>query len=152
LAEENPASFGYPWPDAATGELVPSPTSSQEDQIIAAWVSRSTAAKGVSRRTRSVNRTWGELEALKHDATFLVQAGVPDAKLIYMSEPDFRENRVIVTVEKLSDQLMTALAARYGTAAIAVRVEPNRPHTFPRAGRATLIGLLFTEARVLTFR
>ena len=134
LAEQNPDAFGYPWADPATRELVLSPRSSAGDQLIAGWAGRSAAAKTVTRRTGSVDRSWGQLEAMKHDATFLAQAGLPDAGLIYMSEPDFRDNRVIITVESLTDRLMSALATRYGTKAIAFRVEPNRPRTAPQVG------------------
>ncbi len=52
---------------------------------------------------------------------------MPDADLIYRTEPDQQNNRIIITVSDSSDPLMSTLAARFGTELIAVRVKGPQP-------------------------
>lgn len=46
---------------------------------------------------------------------------------IYMTSPDWDNNRVLIWVTRVDDALLFSLAARYGTHAIAIVVEPNGP-------------------------
>jgi hypothetical protein len=59
-----------------------------------------------------------------------VRAGLPDANAIYEAAPDWAENRVVLTLSQYSDPLITALTARYGASAVAVRIEPQ-PYVVP---------------------
>lgn len=138
LARSNPDAMGYPWADAVSGQLVLSVKAPAAEALVRAFLAgsaRTAGAKGgvglpapaVPVRTRVVDRSLGELEQIKNDATTLLAAGVPDAAAIYQTEPDFENNRVIITVERQSDVLFAALAARYGTQAVAIRVDPDRP-------------------------
>jgi hypothetical protein len=70
--------------------------------------------------------SYSELETIKHDVTTLARKGVPDADTIWRTEPDDRNGRIIVTVTRLSRPLLEELAARYGTHAVAVHVDPQR--------------------------
>lgn len=76
-------------------------------------------------RVRQVSTSYRQLEDIKLDATRLVRAGLPDADLIYEAAPDWEQNRVVLTLSRYSDRLITALATRYGSNAVAVRVEPR---------------------------
>lgn len=121
FAMANPDDVGYPWIDPATGTLELS-AATEKGRIAL------DSAKGiidVPNRVRDVRFSYGELETIKHDATTLVEAGVPDAELIYATAPDDKSNRVIITIRKLSEPLLKELAARYGTEAIGVRVDPD---------------------------
>ena len=53
-------------------------------------------------------------------------ASLPDAGTILSTEPDFEYNRVIITIDRLSDRQLWALTLRYGTGAIAIRVAPGQ--------------------------
>lgn len=137
LARTNPDAMGYPWANPATGEVVISTTGPAANDLVRGFLAgsaRTSGAKGVSLpaprvpvRTRPVGRSLRELEFIKNDATTLVSAGVPDAALIYETAPDYENNRIIITVERQSDALFSALVARYGTDAVAVRVDADRP-------------------------
>jgi hypothetical protein len=52
---------------------------------------------------------------------------LPDGDAIYMTGPDARRNTTVITVDRLSEPLLRALASRYGKDAIVIQVEPNRP-------------------------
>jgi hypothetical protein len=52
-----------------------------------------------------------------------------------MSRIDAPNNRVIVTVSSLSDELAGAIVARYGTSAVAVEVDQDEAKTQPVVGR-----------------
>jgi hypothetical protein len=141
LARDNPDVLGYPWADEASGQLVVSVVMPAGEALVLQWAASGAQTKGpkpikllpprVAFRLRTVDRSYAQLERIKHDATFLVQAGLPDANAIYKTAPDFQHNRIIVTVDRTSDPLFAALASRYGTQAVAVRVEPNPPRFGP---------------------
>lgn len=65
--------------------------------------------------------SWQKLEGIKDEAISLGNA-LPDSEAIVQTEPDEEHNRVIITIDRLSDPLLNALAARYGTTDIAIRV------------------------------
>jgi hypothetical protein len=52
-----------------------------------------------------------------------------------MTEPDQKNNRIIVTVSEAPDDLLDALAARFGTERIAVRIEGPAPQASTAANR-----------------
>lgn len=161
FASENPDLVGYPWADHAKGVLVLSAVGNSGETLLRQWAPKDAAANAVPRRIRTVERSWGFLERIKHGATFLVQAGVPDADLIYRTAPDAESNRVKITVTRRSDALFAALAARYGTD-IVIEVDPNRPplqrmgrdnDTSPFWGGANInctSGFSFTNSRMIS--
>jgi imidazole glycerol phosphate synthase subunit HisF len=55
----------------------------------------------------------------------LVRAGVPGAERIYNAGPDPEHDRVIIETDRVNDQLLEAIAARFGVDVIAVRVDPR---------------------------
>ena len=119
LAVANPDDLGYPWIDKATGTVQQSVASARGKTLGAQRALRATA---VPRGTRQVTLSYGKLESIKHDATTLVAAKLPDADAIWKTAPDDEHNRIIITVSRLTDALANALVARYGTTAVAVEV------------------------------
>jgi len=57
--------------------------------------------------------------------TDMARAGVPGADRIYSAGPDYEHDRVIIVTDRLNDQLLEAIAARFGIYVIAVRVDPG---------------------------
>lgn len=143
LIAELDDGLGYPWADTATGTLVVTVTSTAAEQLANRWIAGGVAHPNpkvghiarplVPVRLRTASLSYAALEGIKNDATRLVQAGLPDAEAIYQAAPDWEHNRVVLTMSRQSDALINALAARYGTTAVAVRVEP-RPFTMPHQG------------------
>lgn len=137
LADSNPNVFGYPWPDRATGQIVLSPTNAVGDGLARSWAANGARIGGpkpttlrapsVPVRIRAATRSVAQLERIREDAHLLVRARVRDAELIYATEPDREHNRIIISIDRMSADLLSALAARYGTEAIAVRIEPRLP-------------------------
>lgn len=89
-----------------------------------------------------------QLDQIADDITRLQIDGVAHANLIYMTEPDQENNRIIITVSELNSDLMKALASRYGTQLIAVRVRPGGPAT--AASRASDSPPFWGGARITT--
>lgn len=125
LVDDNPNEFGYPWFDRQSGQLVLDFVTNSGRDLASNFASQHTVS-GVSVILRSVSRTYAELERIKDDSTHLNEAVVPDFELIYMTEPDAQHNRIIITIDRLSDKLLNGLAARYGTDAIAIRHQPRQ--------------------------
>lgn len=124
LAEREPNAFGYPYADRLTGTLVLSPVNAAGEASAQRWTPRPEAA-GVPRTVRKVNRGYAELERIRHEAIGPGVAAIPDSKLIWMSTADEERNRVILTVDRISNALLQGLASRYGTEVIAIRVQQN---------------------------
>jgi hypothetical protein len=140
LLSEVGDGLGYPWADGATGTLVLSVTNPTGQLLASQWITSGFAHRNpkvgtlakpaVPVQVRTVALSYTALEGIKLDATRLETAGLPDADAIYEAAPDWEQNRIVLTVSRRSDALVNALAARYGTAAVAIRVEP-RPVTVP---------------------
>ena len=65
------------------------------------------------------------LERIMDGVTDLIRAGVPGADRIYSMGADYEHDRVIIVTDRLNDQLLEAVAARFGVDVIAVRVDPR---------------------------
>lgn len=164
IAENSPEDYGYPWPDDATGQLVISVVNSRGAQSVQQWraaglvVTRGTKSARAERpsvpiRVRTVRFSYSQLEAIKDEAISLSQAGVPDASNIWKTGPDWENNRVLITVDRRSNALFAALAARYGTEAIALVVDPDRQTPRLLTGtRAADASPFFGGARISTPR
>jgi hypothetical protein len=124
LAQNQPNNFGYPFVDRATGKLILSAANAAGSQSASTWTPRSQALS-VARSIRKVTRTYAALEKIRHEAIGPGVTNLPGGKLIWMTTADEQNNRVLVVIDHLDDALLFALAARYGTEAIAVRIEKN---------------------------
>ena len=142
LAEHNdPDGLGYPWVDQTSGAVVISVVNPAGRAAVDLWRAAGAQAKGpktasiprpdVAVATRNAKFSYAQLQSIMDNATRLVVAGVPDADAIWATGPDFENNRIIITVDRQSPRLFAALAALYGTEAIAVRVDPNRERPVP---------------------
>lgn len=124
LAEGNGDDLGYPWVDPATGELVLSVLTPRGRDLV------DTAGINVPVRIRQVAHGAAELRRIQDDATFLNSQGVPGAELIYMTVPDFRDNRAMIVISAASRPLLDYLAEHYPVDALAVQVDPGGPAGF----------------------
>jgi hypothetical protein len=118
LGEANGSDIGYPWIDSS-GVLVVSAVTQHGRELIQA------ARIAVPYRVRDVTHGAGELRKILDDATFLQDQGVPGAELIYMTVPDYRDNRALIVIRSMSRPLLEYLAAHYPIDALAVQVDPN---------------------------
>lgn len=125
LAEANGEDLGYPWIDPGSGELILSAVTPRGRELIEA------AAIAVPHRVRDVAHGAAELRRIQDDATFLHAQGVPGAELIYMTLPDFRDNRALIVISAMSRPLLEYLAEHYPVDAIAVQVDPDMPNAGP---------------------
>jgi hypothetical protein len=134
LAEAHPDEFGYPWADRETGTVELRVTGTSAAPFVSEWLAGN-ATRGSGNKTLplsrpevpirqvTVDRSFRQLEAIKHGA--VPPKDLPDGELIYMTAPDGRHNAVMIGIDRMSDRLISALAARYGTSAIVILVEPN---------------------------
>ena len=118
LAENHGADLGYPWFDAATGEIVASVVTPNGRELI------TNAGIRAPYRIRLVAHGARELQRIQDDATFLRGQGVPGAELIYSTVPDWRDNRAMIVISAPSQPLLDALSGRYPPDALAVQVDP----------------------------
>jgi hypothetical protein len=124
LAYAHRDDLGYPWLDAESGVLELSFATGLGETVAASALDGLSAA-GRTVRLRPAPASVAELDALAHEVTRLNAAGVPGADRIWMTEPDQKNNRIIVTLSEAPDDLLDALAARFGTERIAVRIQPR---------------------------
>jgi hypothetical protein len=148
LAQEgHPDLFGYPWADRTTGELVVAVASPTGEAMARQWVQSGLQvgspkpggpftidlpAPEVTVRIRSGQHSILELQRVMDDVIDWTRARVPGTEHIYSAGPDPEYDRIIVEVDRVSDPLLTQIAARFGVNVIAVRVNP-------RATRPTLL-------------
>jgi hypothetical protein len=118
LGEANGNDLGYPWIDSSGVLVVSAVTPHGRDLIQAARIA-------VPYRVRDVTHGAGELRRIQDDATFLLTQGVPGAELIYMTVPDYRDNRALIVISSMSRPLLEYLAGHYPIDALAVQVDPS---------------------------
>jgi hypothetical protein len=119
LAEANGDDLGYPWVDPLTDELVLSAVTQRGRDLVEA------ADISVPHRIRDVAHGAAELRRIQDDATFLHSRGAPDAELIYLTIPDFRDNRALIVISAMSRPLLDYLAAHYPVDALAIQIDPG---------------------------
>jgi hypothetical protein len=85
-------------------------------------------------RLRTVTRSVAQLLTLEDEIVAFTRAGVTDASAIHMFGSDDEHDRIVIEVDHLTDELATALATRFGTDAIAVRVDPLSANATALAG------------------
>jgi hypothetical protein len=141
LAQEvYPDDFGRPWMDLTTDEVVVSAATANGAEIARRWVQSGLRVASpkpggpftidlprpeVAVRIRLVQLSIRGLDRVMDAVTDLVRAGVPGADRIYSAGPDPEHDRVIIVTDRLNDQLLEAIAARFGLDVIAVRVDPR---------------------------
>ncbi|HEX8347888.1 MAG TPA: hypothetical protein VF657_24615, partial [Actinoplanes sp.] len=122
-AQKNSRTVGYPYLDRANHRLVLSAVGATGAAVLRDFKPRAALPAGATAH-RTVTASWQKLEGIKDEAISLGKA-VPDAEAIVQTEPDEEHNRVVITVDRPSDRLLDALAVRYGTTDIAIRVSPK---------------------------
>lgn len=146
LAEAYPDEFGYPWDDRPKRELVVSVASSDGERLARTWIASGTTVKSGTKsavlappavpvRIRTVTRSFAQLARLEDEIIAFARAGVTDTSAIHSFGPDDEHDRIVIEVDRLTDALAAALAARFGTEAIAVRVDPSSTSLTSIAGR-----------------
>jgi hypothetical protein len=135
-----PDLFGYPWADRRAGELVVSVADPRGVEIVNRWVRSGLQVASpkpggpftidlprpeVTVRIRFVQHSIRDLDRVIDGVIDLVRARVSGADRIYSAGPDPEHDRVIIVTDRLNDELLEAIAARFGVAVIAVRVDPS---------------------------
>jgi hypothetical protein len=136
LAQEAyPDDFGRPWMDLTADEVVVSAATANGAEIARRWVQSGLSVPlpkmtvdlprpEVPVRIRSVQHSIMGFQRLLDRVFDLSRAGVPGADRIYSAGPDPEHDRVIIVTDRLNDQLLEAIAARFGVQVIAVRIDP----------------------------
>jgi len=122
FAEENATDLGYPWDDRGNFTLVVSAVTPRGRVLAEQW---SGLGWEVPVRIRSVTRSFAELEQIKHDLIDIARMGLPGSEDIRFTTGDSEHNRVIIGVQRLTDEVAAAIVARYGMEAVAVQVDPR---------------------------
>lgn len=138
VAESHSNELGYPWADHVRRELIISVTGPAGEEVARAWLSSGATytAPSVAKSTflpppsvpvhmRTVPRSYAQLGKLMDDIIDATRAGLADGNAIRSIGADGEHDRVVIEVQYLTDALATALASRFGTEAIAIRVDPT---------------------------
>jgi hypothetical protein len=138
LAESNPNDLAHPWGDHVRRELVISVTGPAGEAVARGWIAsgatysvpsvgKSTFLEppSVAVRIRTVSRSYAQIAKLMDDIIDATRAGLLDRGAIRSVAPDAEYNRVVVDVQYMNDAFAAALGSRFGTEAIAVRVDPT---------------------------
>ncbi len=138
LAESHPNDFGYPWGDHVKRELTISVTGPTGEALARAWIASGAtyaplggtkssflAQPVVPVRFRTVTRSFAQLAKLQDDIIDAFRAGLLADAGVSSFGPDNESNRIVIEVQRLTDASAIALASRFGTEAIAVRVDPR---------------------------
>lgn len=136
LAEEHPDDLGFPWANPETKELELRVTGPGGEAAAREWIAGNAKRTGggktmdlprpqVPVKLVPATRSFRQLTDIQHGS--VPATDLPDGDAIYMTGPDLRRNATVITIDRLSAALLRSLASRYGTEAIVIRVEPNRP-------------------------
>jgi hypothetical protein len=121
LSEQFRGDFGHPWLLSQTEEVVMRAATAQGEALARAWIQSGTE---VGVRLERVDRSIEELQ-LVLDAMGPGLKDVPGANRIFSGGPDHERNRIVFATDRVSDGMLRALAARFGTEALAIRIERN---------------------------
>jgi hypothetical protein len=149
LAESAPGQFGEPWVDRTSQTVVLDVATprgaAMADAVLSGdvraaaslarpsasgkpkqdFVSLSAAVTAGHVRRRTVRRSWQTLQSVREEITDLASLPAFRDNNIWMSRIDAPNNRVIVTVSSLSDDLARTIVDRYGTSTVAVEVDQD---------------------------
>ena len=121
FAEAYPDDLGYPWDDRGNFTLIVSVVTPRGRALAEQW---SGLGWEVPVRIRTVARSFAELERIKSDLIDVARLRLPGSEDIRFTMGDSERNRVILGVQRLTDEVAAAVVARYGTEAVAVQVNP----------------------------
>lgn len=121
LSDQYRGDFGYPWLHSQTEEVVLRAANARGEALASAWIESGTEVRV---RLEIVDRSIEQLERIQH-AVGPGLADIPGANRIFQSGPDAERNRIVYSTDRVSDAMLRALAARFGTEALAVRIERN---------------------------
>lgn len=122
FAEAHPDDLGYPWDDRGNFTLVLSVATRRGSLLADQW---SGLGWEVPIRVRTVRRSFAELEQIKHDLIDIARMGLRGSEAIRFTTGDSERNRVIIGVQRLTDEVAAAIVARYGTETVAVLIDPR---------------------------
>ncbi|MBY8872020.1 S1 family peptidase [Micromonospora sp. PLK6-60] len=125
LAEANPDDLAYPWYDPKDGAVVLDTVGATGASLASTFISTGVSQGKSLSRSRNATFSMSRLEGIKNDTIEISAATVPDGDAIFMTGPDAVNNRIIIYVSRTSDALFEVLAAKYGTAAIAIQHIPG---------------------------
>ena len=123
IAMANPDDFGYPWLDTSRDQLVVTPVTQRGRAVLAKHQLPARTAALTLVVSASSQTTISKLDAISDDITRLASLGIPNADLIWMTEPDEQHNRVVITLSKPDPSLQDTLVSRYGVDLIEARVQ-----------------------------
>lgn len=137
LAWANPEFFGYPAPDFRKSQVVVRVVRPEAEALVRQWTtsgiaiafpkqSRWLAPPNMGVQLESATRSVAQLLKIQDDVGPNL-ADVPDASAIYDGSPDWPRNATRFLIDRKSDALLKALAARYGKDALVVEVR-SRPN------------------------
>jgi hypothetical protein len=136
LAEVHPDDLGYPWANPDTRELELRIAGPGGETAVREWMAGNAMKSGggktmvlpppaVPVKLVTADRSFRQLQELQN--RIVPPKDLPDGDAIYQTGPDARRNATLITVDRQSAALLSALASRYGTEAIVISVDPNRP-------------------------
>jgi hypothetical protein len=122
FAEAHADDLGYPWDDRGNLMLVISAVTPHGRVLAEQW---SGLGWDVPVRIRIVTRSFAELEQIKHDLIDIARLPLPGSEDVRFTTGDSERNRVIIGVQRLTDEVAAAIVARYGTEVVAVLIDPR---------------------------
>ena len=148
-AVDHPADIGYPWLDGEKGVLHLAASSSRGGDLLEAYQLEADAS-GATLEIRAVPRSIAELDSIRDGVIALTRERFPGWQTIVQTEPDEIDGRIVITLNQMDDSLITELARRFGTEAIAVRVIPGFQPEASIGGRQADWSPFFGGARIHT--
>jgi hypothetical protein len=157
LADHNQGSFGYPWQESDADVVVVRVANAEGEALARRWiaggiqlsvpkagerVALDIAPPEVRVRLEAVDRNIEALQRVQH-AVGQHLGDIPGTERIYQSGGDPERNRVIYVTDRVNDAMLRGLVARFGTEALAVRIERNpwtRPQGSPLGEKPSPIG------------
>jgi hypothetical protein len=124
LAESYPDDLARPWFDPTTGQLVID-TVTDKGHAVASTALAAKASGFVATSERRVKFSLSALDKVRHQAIDLTSNDVYDGDAIFMSALNKPLNKVVLSVSRLSPELLKGLAARFGSEILAVREIPG---------------------------
>jgi hypothetical protein len=135
LAQDHQDLFGEPWMDLPNGQLVMPLARPEGEQIARQWMSagypRTSTLKPlptlrptqVPVRFVTARRSFAQLQSLLNES--MPTRWYSGETRIWMGSVDAEHERVVLETDRIVDGVLYTLAKKYGTDAIAVRVDPR---------------------------
>ena len=121
LSDRYRGDFGYPWLHSEREEVVIRVVNERGEGIARAWIDSGTE---IPVRLEKVDRSIEQLQRVL-ETMGPGLADVPGANRIFQGAPDHERNRIVFSTDRVNDAMLRALVVRFGTEAVAVRIERN---------------------------